>query len=161
MKVRRGTKNVEKAIRRRQENELFALPQQEFTNRARLVDTNGTSYALPRAGDALYDHLVSRGEVEPVEANGLPSEKRKIKTRTAEGIYLGRTLLYARKKRTAELSPYPRGSIQIKDTETQTLYTGVIIRSIFRRQSKSGYVIVDKFTDFGTLSDSSAFSGRT
>lgn len=159
-KLRRGTEDVDGAIQRRKVADAYALSQQEFTNRARFVDQNGNSYALPRAGDAVYERYRSSGSVDSIAESGFPSKTTDIRVGRSNGTCYGRALLYVRKKRSRKLERVPRGTVQLLDTETLRVYTARVDRAIFRRNSKSGHVLFGDFTGFGTVSDPKSFTRR-
>ena len=159
-KLRRGTQDVDAAIQRRKVADAYALPLQEFTNRARFVDQAGNSYALPRSEDTVYERYRRAGTVGDLADSGLSDTPRDVKVGKSTGVYYGTALLFVRKKRTRELVRAPRGTVQLLDTETMRLYTARVERSIFRRDSKSGHVLFRDFTEFGTVSDPGSFSLR-
>ena len=160
VKVRRGTKNVDQAVRRRQEADMFALPQQEFTNRRRFVDLEGNSYAPPKPEDPIFQRYQHTKRLASLAGDGLPSYKSTVEVGRARGILRGRALLYIRKRRTQKLTIAPRGEVQLLDTESMTLYTGRVETAMLRRESKSGHVVLRDLTDFGTLADPSEFNLR-
>jgi len=160
VKVRRGTKNLDRAVKAQQERDAFALPQQEFTNRARFVDLDGNSYAPPEADDAIYKRYRRTVRLAALAGDGLPDDKRPVRVDRSRGTWRGRALLYIRKRRSKKLVRVPRGTIQLLDTETMRLYTARVDRVFFRRESKSGHMIVTDLTDFGRISDPSLFNLR-
>jgi len=157
VKIRRGTQDVDGAVRRRQERETHTLPQKEFTKRKRFVDREGNSYALPQPEDKIY-RLVNRTmRLESLSGEGLPLKREPVKIGKSSGYLRGRALMYIQKRRTRKLTGAPRGSVQLLDTETMRLYTARIDRAFFFRGSKSGHVVLSDLTEFGTVSDPSSF----
>lgn len=160
--LRRGTTNVDRALRRREKTSWFSISTSEFARRKRFVDTDGNTYAIANAKDRLYKRHTRNGRVCcAADDNGLPIGGRLVRGGDGtRGREYGRTLLFSRKPRQRSISPLPRGEIQMMDTETGHLFTARVDIAIFHRESKSGHVIVDDMVDWGAISDPSLFGKR-
>jgi len=149
------------------------LPRPEFTRRQRYRDSNGNAYAPALESDALYVSLASHNLVDPLDpldaqraasavnaARGLPRRKRRnvVDQSGTRGTYYGRALFYVEMKADGKVHRWPRGDVEFVDPNTEQLFTGTVVKSIFRGRAKGGYVILHDVVGWGRMSDPRDFS---
>lgn len=165
-----------KVLKKRREQEAeFKLPQTEFTRRQRYKDSEGNAFAPAIESDELYRSLVTHNIVDELDPNdaevtksrvsnarGLPrkSGRSVIDDQGTSGTYYGKALFFVSLKRDGKLHKWPKGDIEFVDPTSDTLFTGTVVRSIFKNRSKSGYVVLKDVVSWGRLTNPSEFLTR-
>lgn len=159
--------------KRREEEAEFKLPQKEFTARQRYKDSDGNVLAPAIESDELYKSLLRHGkvdELDPTDAmvgrerianvRGLPRKggQRRDEMGTV-GTYYGKVLMFVSMKRDGKVHKWPKGDIEFVDPSTDTVFSGVVVKSVFKNRSKSGYVIMHDVVSWGKLSNPAEFFG--
>lgn len=151
--------------------EKFALPVPDFTKRQRYRDADGNALAPALEGDALYRSLLRVGKVDALDpadrdraannATGLPpSRHTSIDADGTRGAYHGSVLLFVRLKPDGRVAHWPNGQMEFVDPRSDHLFTGTVVRSVFRGRAKSGYVVLRDVVAWGRLARPDEFTTK-
>lgn len=109
-----------------------------------MQDRDGNQYAYPRPGDPVFERQLRTGRLFAL------TKKTRERPRPSGSKFL----LFARKKSSrARINRV----VTIRDTETQTMFTGRVKKAFFERRSVTGYVIVEQTSRVKSVVDPGKF----